>query len=324
MGVAALLAALGGCTPPHLAPPPPEPVAAPPPPSLEESLPLPDSPVPPPPPLPTERSAESLQLEKHYARVQADLEAQGLLRTDGGGPDTPFAVHNLVENFIRIALFDEYDARSGTLVAQQTASQLRRWEQPVRLGLTFGPTIGADERARDSAILAAYAARLARVSGHPVSVTTPENANFNVLVLNEDERRAFGPELSRLVPGIDPVALRTIETLPRETYCLAIAFSNGGVPTYTRAVAVIRGEHPDLLRQSCFHEEIAQGLGLANDSPMARPSIFNDDEEFALLTTQDELMLKILYDPRLRPGMTAAEAEPIVTQIATELIGGDS
>ncbi len=40
--------------------------------------------------------------------------------------------------------------------------------------------------------------------------------------------------------------------------------------------------------------EIAQGLGLPNDSPTARPTIFNDDEEFALLTRQDEMMLRML------------------------------
>ena len=44
-------------------------------------------------------------------------------------------------------------------------------------------------------------------------------------------------------------------------------------------------------------------MGLANDSPDARPSVFNDDEEFAFLTRHDELLLKMLYDPRLRPGM---------------------
>ena len=78
------------------------------------------------------------------------------------------------------------------------------------------------------------------------------------------------------------------------------------------------------MRLSCIHEEIAQGLGLANDSPTARPSIFNDDEEFALLTTQDELMLKILYNPALRPGMTESEARPIVESLAARLLGGDS
>ena len=63
-------------------------------------------------------------------------------------------------------------------------------------------------------------------------------------------------------------------------------------------------------------------MGLANDSPAARPSVFNDDEEFALLTRHDELLLRMLYDPRLRPGMTEAEARPIITDIATELTGG--
>ena len=58
---------------------------------------------------------------------------------------------------------------------------------------------------------------------------------------------------------------------------------------------------------------------LANDSRNARPSIFNDDDEFSLLTNHDELLLKMLYDPRLEPGMTAREAEPITRIIAREL-----
>ena len=86
-----------------------------------------------------------------------------------------------------------------------------------------------------------------------------------------------------------------------------------------QAVALIRAEHPPLLRSACIHEELAQGMGLANDSPQARPSIFNDDEEFGLLTRHDELLLEMLYDPRLRTGMTLEEAEPVVRTIAREL-----
>ena len=106
---------------------------------------------------------------------------------------------------------------------------------------------------------------------------------------------------------------------------MVAAFATGSdANTYTAAVAVIRAENPGLLRLSCIHEELAQGLGLANDSPAARPSIFNDDDEYALLTRHDELLLRMLYDPRLRPGMSAAEAAPMVRQIATELVGGPS
>ncbi|WP_369385330.1 hypothetical protein [Limimaricola cinnabarinus] len=54
------------------------------------------------------RSAASQALSQHYARLQSDLVTQGLLRGDGGGPDTPFTDTMLARNFIRIALFDEY------------------------------------------------------------------------------------------------------------------------------------------------------------------------------------------------------------------------
>ena len=124
------------------------------------------------------------------------------------------------------------------------------------------------------------------------------------------------------MPQIDTASLNVLRTLPRAIHCLVIAFSDtpGGY-SYGKAVALIRAEHPKLLMQSCIHEEVAQGLGLANDSPRARPSIFNDDDEFALLTRHDELLLEMLYDPRLRPGMTAAEAMPIVRVMAAELTG---
>lgn len=266
------------------------------------------------------RSEESLALETRFARVQADLLAQGLLRQDGGGPDVPFSRRDVVNNFIRIAFFEEYVQRGGTLVAEETPSQLTRWDFPVRLGIVFGGSIPAEKATRDRAALASYARRLARVTGHPISAGARSNANFTVLVLHEDERRVIGPELQRLVPGIDPTTVRAIEQMPLDTLCVVYAFSRGVGQSYTQAVAVIRGEHPDLLRLSCIHEEVAQGLGLANDSPVARPSIFNDDEEFGLLTSHDEFLLRILYDQRLRVGMTANQARGIVEEIAAELL----
>ena len=268
-------------------------------------------------------SAESLAARAYYARVQANLQSQGLLRTDGGGRDTPYSARQLAESFLKIALYDEYVASNGALVARTTESRLRRWDAPVRLGIEFGPSVPAAQRVKDRGDLAAFGARLASASGHPVRLDQG-NANFTVLMLNEDERRSAGPLVQRIVPGIDRSAIRAIADMPPSTYCVVFAFAAGPEAAYSRALAVIRAEHPDLLRLSCIHEEVAQGMGLANDSPRARPSIFNDDEEFALLTRQDELMLKMLYDPRLRTGMSLSEARPVVATIAEELLGGES
>ncbi|MFN7222823.1 MAG: DUF2927 domain-containing protein [Paracoccaceae bacterium] len=268
-------------------------------------------------------SAASVTVSKHFARVQADLLSNGLLRTDGGGRDTPFSDRMLAENFIRIALYDEYTRGPVGPVQRQTASRLRRWETPVRVGLRFGASVSPTSRATDTARISSYLARLSRITGHPIALndTAP---NFFIHIVNEDERRSLGPTVTAALPGLSAGEVSSITNMPLSTYCLVYAMSEGSSGRYNRAFAVIRSEHPDLLRLSCMHEEIAQGLGLANDSPRARPSIFNDDEEFALLTSQDELMLRILYNPTLRTGMSEAEARPIVESLARALVGGES
>jgi hypothetical protein len=270
-------------------------------------------------------SARSEELRTYYARVQADLKAQGLMRQDGGGIDTPYTARQLAENFERIALYDEYARGGGLRAVADAPSHLRRWVVPVRIGVEFGETVPADLREEDRQYVSSYAARLARLTGHSVTMARGGGANFHVLVMGEDDRPEALRRIRQLVPSISEASLDIFRTLPRSIHCLVVAFSGGSNDyEYRRAIAFVRAEHPDLMRQSCYHEEMAQGLGLANDSPHARPSIFNDDDEFALLTTHDEMLLKMLYDPSLRPGMTPDEARPIVSEIAGALAGGPS
>lgn len=270
------------------------------------------------------RSAASVQLADYYSRVQNGLLTQGLLRTDGGGPDVPFGSRDLVRNFIKIAFYEEYADAGGRLVARENASRMHRWSRPVSLSVEFGPSVGPKTRARDESTVSRLLTRIRRATGHTITSAPAGSGNFRVFVVSEDERRAMGPKLKAIMPGISSTALNTVVNLPQSTYCLVFATDPEQDGTYNQAIAVIRAEHPDLLRASCLHEEITQGFGLANDSPLARPSIFNDDEEFGLLTTHDEYLLKMLYDPRLRPGMSEAEARPIVERIAAELMGDES
>ena len=268
-------------------------------------------------------SPASQAARQHYAKVQANLLARGLMRTDSGSTDAPFTDRMLADNFVRIALYDEYIRSDRGLVAQPVQSRLRRWDQPVRVSVRFGDSVPADRQATDRARIASFLGRLQAISGHPIYLSEAQ-PNFFIYIVSEDERQALGPTIRALLPGLGTADVAGITQMPRATYCLVYALSGGTGSAYTKAFAVIRAEHPDLMRLSCLHEEITQGLGLANDSPLARPSIFNDDEEFALLTPMDELMLKMLYDPRLTPGMTEVEARPIVDSLATALIGGDS
>lgn len=270
----------------------------------------------------TIQSAESARLQSYYASVQNRLRAQGLLRTDGGGPDTPFSTRTLVEDFERIALYDEYTIRGGRFVAQQTPSRLRRWQSPIRISLIFGDLVSPDQRAKDTANVAAYANRLARLTGLSITMSD-NNPNFHVMFLGREAQKTIGPVLQQRVPGISPIVINEIRNIPRSTFCVAYAFSEtNNNNAYAAAIILIKAEHADLMRLSCIHEEMAQALGLANDSPEARPSIFNDDEEFALLTTHDEILLRMLYDRRLKLGMTPETARPLLLAVAIDAVGG--
>ncbi len=264
-------------------------------------------------------SQKSAMLRRYLNQVQQTQLTQGLLRQDGGGPDTPFTADLLARNFEQITFYNEY---AGNFSGRGGKSPLRRWAEPVRMKVVFGDGVPPSQRKSDTAQVRDYASRLARVTGHPISMTSG-SGNFLVVIASEDDRETMLTQVAAQMDGINHASLVAMREMRRDTYCAVAAYAAGAdANTYTAAVAVIRAENPDLLRLSCIHEELAQGLGLANDSPGARPSIFNDDDEFALLTKHDELLLQMLYDPRLHPGMSANQAAPITRIIARELIDG--
>lgn len=263
------------------------------------------------------------QVSEYFASLEAQRLSKGMLRRDRAPRDLPVSTHLVEEAFVRVALYEEYILTGTSVIERETPSSLRRWQAPVRMQVTFGDSVPATTRGSDTAFVTRYAERLGALTGHPVS-RVDRGGNFHVLVLNEAERIASGPQLQQLIPGLDSVTLDLVRDLPLTVSCLVLAFSRSGTDTYTDALAIIRAELPDLSRRACYYEEIAQGMGLPNDSPRARPSLFNDSAEFAVLTVLDEQMLRILYDERLRPGMREREARPIIRQVINEVMAGES
>ena len=183
--------------------------------------PAPFEPIAPPPPRPAPEkpagpSAASRALEMYYARVQADLLSQGLLRTDAGGEDAPFTDRMLADNFLRVALYDEYTPTATGLVQRESISQLRRWVVPVRVGLRFGASVPAEQAATDRARIASYLQRLARLTGHPIALSDA-SPNFWLHVVNEDERRALGPVIRAALPELSGPEVAGLTDLPRST-----------------------------------------------------------------------------------------------------------
>ncbi|MGI1663212.1 DUF2927 domain-containing protein [Palleronia sp. KMU-117] len=111
-----------------------------------------------------------------------------------------------------------------------------------------------------------------------LSRTVPQAACFVVpRVSSWDEFRR-----NRRSPRLDWVSLGTRETMA--------VFLPGDVS-------------PQEIRD-CLHEELAQAIGPLNDLYRLPDSVFNDDNFHTVLTGFDMLVLRTIYDPALRSGMT--------------------
>jgi hypothetical protein len=260
-------------------------------------------------------------LTEFYAGVEGDLTSSGRMRRETSPVDAPFTIDDLVRNFERIALYDEYVDVGGRFLRAETPALLRRWNRPVRVGVMTSGSVPPEEGARDRANVAGFTRRLGRLTGLDMRMSEGADVNYLVLFMNSAEREAFAEQAADRYPNFAPAVMDAMRDTPLDTFCTAYAFGDPGNPSvYSAVMILIRAEHPPLTRLSCVHEEMAQAMGLPNDSPDARPSLFNDSLEFALLTEHDEILLRMLYDPRLRPGMSAAEARPLLPAIARDAL----
>jgi len=252
----------------------------------------------------------------YYARLEAQLLAKHKLRTETAPAEYPYDAGDLARDFERIALHHEGDVRHQDRKENWSGNRLKRWQGPLTYTF-FGNAVTPADRAEVARLMQ----RLAAATGLQIAESDTD-WNFLILITTPEERDEYSAVLRHMDPGL----AATFDLWRHSPNVICVAndpFSNEDGRRLSVGMVAIGSEVGGVLRPACLHEEIAQSLGLANDHPEVRPSIFNDDGEFALLTDHDADLLRILYDPRLTPGMTAGEAMPIVRRIAGELAPGE-
>ncbi|MBL1438063.1 MAG: DUF2927 domain-containing protein [Rhodobacteraceae bacterium] len=265
--------------------------------------------------------ALSFDLGTYYAATEAEIRAQGGLRTEYAPTDAPFTKDDLARNFMRIALFDEYQTVNGHFVVGESPSNLRRYDRPVRVRVVNGASTPESDAQFNTAAVAQYTRRLARITGLDMRYANDgERANMVVFFLSRAEQPRMAQQLGRYVGAPPREVEAAFANTQVDVLCAAFSLSNERTPdSYDSSVILIKSEHSIAQRNACVMEEMAQALGLTNDSRAARPSIFNDDEEFAALTHHDELLLRILYDPRLHSGMPPNVVRPLLSTIINDI-----
>lgn len=71
--------------------------------------------------------------------------------------------------------------------------------------------------------------------------------------------------------------------------------------------------------RDCLNEEVTQALGPANDLYRVADSIWNDDNLHSIPTPFNMLMLRVLYQPEIRSGMSRAEVSSVLPRLLDRL-----
>ena len=263
--------------------------------------------------------SQELKLRKYYNRLEERKLSLGLLRQDGGGTDTPFDVEDIVEAFEQLAFYNEYKIGENQLLPNTDMVNLGKWNSTINISMRFGNSVATKQKNKDLLDIHNLLLILSEATKHKMKISN-KNINMYIVVGNQKEVAELTSKIGANLPEFDPKRIPIITRLPKDIHCLAMTSMSAGPNSEIKsALIIIRSELPKLMRIACFHEEIAQSLGLTNDSHLARPSIFNDDDEFATLTRLDKILLQILYDNRLKSGISKQNSFQLVRQIAKEI-----
>lgn len=242
-----------------------------------------------------------------WAAYERFAVAEGLHRMERNPADAPFTEEDLQRNFQHIAFGVE-----AMLDQEAREVPLRRWSGPVIYRVE-----GEGVTQQDRAAIRAFMARMETLSGLEVREGR-KGMNFLIFILDRRDRS----ELTRMFASLDGSGAEFLSEFIGQSDdahpCRGTITSSDEAEIGFAAV-LIKDETVGRLRQTCIEEEISQSFGLTNDHPEVRPSLFNDDQEFALLTEHDAALLQMLYHPILRPGMRREEAEPLLPDVLDDL-----
>jgi hypothetical protein len=207
-----------------------------------------------------------------------------------------FTNGEISEGFLKIALRAE-------LQLGKPSERVRKFDEPIRI------FVESDAQPDRKAEIAEVVADIRRRIDHlDLSITDDhDEANFLVSLVADREvaatiRTRYGSaRASQIQKSLAPQCLSGI----------------GKDRQYRvrRAEVILPVDAGNFTFYDCAYEEILQGLGAINDDSSVPWTMFNDDVQMGFFDIYDQYLLNILYDPRIRPGMTKSEVERLMPEV---------
>jgi hypothetical protein len=210
-----------------------------------------------------------------------------------------FTDSEIVDGFLKIAFGAEYHLAGRV-------DRIRKYDGPVRV---FADGTRADRKAQLVTIVADIAARVQHLD--IAMAESLEDANVQVkLVRDRDLHRTiatfYGSDRAREIrSSLDP-------------QCLS-GFRKNEKFEIERSDVILTVDNGDFVFFDCAYEELLQSLGPINDTSTVPWTMFNDNVSMGYFDVYDQYLLNLLYDPRIRPGMTVQEVKAVLPEVLTDV-----
>jgi hypothetical protein len=210
-----------------------------------------------------------------------------------------FTDSEIAEGFFKTAFGAEYHLAGRV-------DRIRKYDVPVRV---FADGNRPDRKAQLAKVVADIGARVAHLD--IAMAEASEAANVVVkLVRDRDLYRTitsfYGSERAREIKtSLDP-------------QCLS-GFRKSDKYEIEHSDVILTVDNGDFIFLDCAYEELLQSLGPINDTSSVPWTMFNDKVSMGFFDVYDQYIMNILYDPRIKAGMTVTEVKAVLPEVLTDV-----
>ena len=210
-----------------------------------------------------------------------------------------FTDSEIIEGFMKTAFGAEYHLAGRV-------DRIRKYEAPVRV---FADGSRTDRKLQLAKVVADIAQRVQHLD--IAMAETSDGANVMVkLVRDRDLFRTistfYGSERARAIKtSLDPQCLSGFRKNDR----FEIEHSD----------VILTVDNGDFTFLDCAYEELLQSLGPINDTASVPWTMFNDNVSMGYFDVYDQYIMNVLYDPRIKAGMTVAEVKAVLPDVLADV-----
>jgi hypothetical protein len=185
--------------------------------------------------------------------------------------------------------------------------RIRKYDMPVRVF-----AVGANRPDRQAQIAKVVADISRRIAHLDIAMAaTSDDAKVVVTLVRDRDlfrtiRNFYGDQRAReIASSLDP-------------QCLSGFRKNEG-SEIEHSDVILTVDRGDFVFLDCAYEELLQSLGPINDTSSVPWTMFNDSVSMGFFDVYDQYLLNILYDPRIKAGMSVEEVKAVLPDVLADV-----